>query len=71
MGYTAFTKSSARQEHNGPMIRKRHNGYHVVSEKGRNLGGPYRTHREAENRLRQVEYFKHQDEVEKRMATLF
>lgn len=45
------------------MIRKRKDGYHVVSEKGRNLGGPYHTHREAENRLRQVEFFKHRNEI--------
>jgi hypothetical protein len=32
--------------------------WRVVSEKGRNLG-TYATKKEAENRLRQVEYFKH------------
>ena len=41
------------------MIRKRKDGYRVVSEKGRNLGGPYATKAEAEKRLRQVEFFKH------------
>lgn len=35
-------------------------GWHVVSEEGRNLGGPYDTKPEAEKRLKQVEYFKHQ-----------
>jgi hypothetical protein len=41
------------------MIVKRKDGYHVLSEKGKNLGGPYKTKKEAEERLRQVEYFKH------------
>jgi hypothetical protein len=42
------------------MIRKTKEGYKVLSEKTRkNLGGPYKTKAEAEKRLRQVEYFKH------------
>ena len=41
------------------MIRKGKEGYKVLSEKGKNLGGPYRTRAEAERRLRQVEFFKH------------
>jgi len=41
------------------MIIKNSKGYFVRSEKGRNLGGPYRTKAEAEKRLRQVEFFKH------------
>jgi hypothetical protein len=42
------------------MIKKVKGGYQVVSEKsGKNLGGPYRTREEAEKRLRQVEFFKH------------
>jgi hypothetical protein len=41
------------------MIRKEKAGYKVISEKGKNLGGPYRTKDEAEKRLRQVEFFKH------------
>jgi hypothetical protein len=42
------------------MIKKTEGGYKVVSEKGnKNLGGPYKTKKEAEKRLRQVEYFKH------------
>ncbi len=40
------------------MIRKVKDGYKVVSEKGRNLGGPYKTKDEAKKRLRQVEFFK-------------
>jgi hypothetical protein len=42
------------------MIKKVKDGYKVVSEKkGKNLGGPYKTREEAEKRLRQVEFFKH------------
>lgn len=41
------------------MIIKRKDGYHVLSEKGKNLGGPYKTRDEAVKRLQQVEYFKH------------
>ena len=41
------------------MIRKSKDGYKVLSEKGKNLGGPYKTRKEAEKRLKQVEYFKH------------
>ena len=40
------------------MIRKVPGGYKVLSEKGKNLGGPYRTRKQAAKRLRQVEYFK-------------
>jgi hypothetical protein len=40
------------------MIRKVKSGYKVLSEKGRNLGGPYKTREEAAKRLKQVEYFK-------------
>lgn len=41
------------------MIRKTKKGYQVLSESGKNLGGPYKTKAAAEKRLRQVEYFKH------------
>jgi hypothetical protein len=41
------------------MIRKTTDGYQVVSSKGKNLGGPYKTLEEAKRRLRQVEFFKH------------
>ena len=41
------------------MIVKKGDGYYVVSEKGKNLGGPYTTRKQAEKRLAQVEYFKH------------
>jgi hypothetical protein len=40
------------------MIRKTARGYKVLSEKGKNLGGPYKTRAAAEKRLRQVEFFK-------------
>ena len=41
------------------MIKKVAGGYKVLSEKGKNLGGPYKTKKEAAKRLRQVEFFKH------------
>jgi hypothetical protein len=41
------------------MIKKTSAGYKVVSQKGKNLGGPYKTKAEATKRLRQVEFFKH------------
>jgi hypothetical protein len=34
-------------------------GFKVTSEKGKNLGGPYKSKAEAGKRLQQVEYFKH------------
>ena len=41
------------------MIRKMKGGFQVLSHRGRNLGGPYKTLGEAKKRLRQVEFFKH------------
>jgi hypothetical protein len=41
------------------MIKKVKAGYKVVSEKGKNLGGPYKRKAAAQKRLRQVEFFKH------------
>lgn len=42
------------------MIKKTAKGYQVKSEEGKNLSKPNLTRQEAEKRLRQVEYFKHQ-----------
>lgn len=41
-------------------VTKHKDGWHVMSEEGKNLGGPYKSKEEAVKRLRQVEYFKHQ-----------
>jgi len=41
------------------MIKKMKGGFQVLSHKGRNMGGPYKTLDEAKKRLRQVEFFKH------------
>jgi hypothetical protein len=41
------------------MIKKVKAGYKVMSEKGKNLGGPYKSKAAAQKRLRQVEFFKH------------
>ena len=46
-------------------VVKRKDGYHVISEKtGKNLGGPYKTKKQALTRLRQVEFFKNQGKTE-------
>jgi hypothetical protein len=41
------------------MIKKVNEGHNVLSEKGKNLSGPYKSKSQAEKRLKQVEYFKH------------
>lgn len=43
-------------------------GWHVLSEEGKNLGGPYGSKEEAVKRLRQVEYFKHHSSLEGRIV---
>lgn len=40
-------------------VVKKPDGYYVESEKGKNLGGPYTTREKAEDRLKEVEMFKH------------
>ena len=56
------------------MIVKRKDGYHVLSEmkeadgKHKNLGGPYKTREEANKRLGQIEFFKHQNDNETKVA---
>lgn len=45
------------------MIVKRSDGFYVVSEKGKNLGGPYKSKSMARRRLSQVEYFKKRDSL--------
>jgi hypothetical protein len=40
------------------MIKRVKGGYRVVSSKGKNLGGPYKSLADAKKRLRQVEFFK-------------
>ena len=40
------------------MIRKVRGGYKVLSKKGKNLGGPYKSMAAAKKRLQQVEFFK-------------
>lgn len=43
------------------MIKKVKGSYQVVSSKGKNLGGPYKSLVSAKKRLRQVEFFKHRN----------
>jgi hypothetical protein len=40
------------------VIKKVSGGYKVVSKKGKNLGGPYKSKAAAKKRLQQVEFFK-------------
>lgn len=40
------------------MIKKTKSGYQVKSEKGKNLSKPNLSKKEAQKRLRQIEYFK-------------
>jgi hypothetical protein len=56
---TARLLPSESREEGGYMIKKVKEGYKVLSEKGKNLGGPYKTKAAAKERLKQVEYFKH------------
>lgn len=39
-------------------VREEPDGWHVFSENGKNLGGPYTTEKEAKHRLAQIHYFK-------------
>ena len=41
------------------MKKKTSKGWVVTSRKGKKLGGPYKSEKKADERLRQVEYFKH------------
>jgi Arc/MetJ-type ribon-helix-helix transcriptional regulator len=52
------TSSSINFDKLGRIVKEK-GGYYVKSEKGKNLGGPYKTKERAKKRLRQVEYFKH------------
>lgn len=42
------------------MIVKTNKGYVVKSESGKNLSKPYHKREDAQKRLKQIEYFKHQ-----------
>lgn len=62
IGLYASVKKISRVVH-------RSDGWHVLSEKGKNLGGPYKTKAQAVTRLRQVEYFKHKGSMPKVAGT--
>lgn len=47
------------------MIRRTKKGWKVVSEEGKNLGGPYSTEAQAEDRLAEVHMFEHMDKKKK------
>jgi hypothetical protein len=48
--------------------KKTSKGYVVTSEKGRKLGGPYKTEKEADKRLKEVEMFKHMKKKRKKKS---
>lgn len=48
------------------VIRHKSDGYYVESESGKNLGGPYKTHEAAKDRLDEVEMFKHMKKKKKK-----
>ena len=43
------------------MVRKVKGGWVVVSKEGKRLSRVYKTEKEAKERLRHIEYFKHRD----------
>lgn len=50
-----------------PMIKKENGKYYLKTKDGtKNLGGPYTTEEQAVKREKQVNYFKHQDEIKKK-----
>jgi hypothetical protein len=61
---SSHSPGSSERDHydceDGLMIKKVKGGYRVLSSKGKNMGGPYKTREEALKRLRQVEFFKRQ-----------
>ena len=50
------------------MIVKKSKGYYVEGSQGKNLGGPYKTKREAEVRLKEIEMFKAMNKGKKRIG---
>lgn len=65
-----FTRYSGLFQYRYAMIVHKRDGYYVLSEKGRNLGGPYRTRFLAERRLEQIEYFKRKRETIEKIRSL-
>lgn len=66
-GYTSSNRHTAGAVRSAALflstVVKKTDGWYVESRDGKNLGGPYDTKEEADERLRQVEYFKHQSAV--------
>jgi len=60
--YSIIILKSASESKVDETIRKKKDGWHVYSKKGKHLGGPYSTKKKAEDRLDQVEKFKHMKE---------
>ncbi len=52
---------ASEEDLEGGIITKKKDGWYLLSEKtGKNLGGPYKTRKEALKRLREIEFFKNQ-----------
>jgi hypothetical protein len=56
-------KKNFNQAEEGKIVKKK-DGWYVLSEDNKNLGGPYKTKKQAVKRLKQVEYFKNKGEYE-------
>jgi hypothetical protein len=67
-GEDSLSAEESKDDLEAEMIKKLRNGYRVVSSKGKNLGGPYKTLEEAKKRLRQVEVFKRRGATATRVA---
>ena len=52
-------ETGGKKKGDANMIKKTSKGYQVVSKKGKPLSKPNLTKKEAEERLREIEYFKH------------
>jgi hypothetical protein len=46
------------------MIKKTNKGYIIVDHKGKKIAGPYKTEKQVERRLRQIEYWKNKKSKE-------
>jgi hypothetical protein len=51
-------RPASSRDREATMIKKVSGGYKVVSKKGKNMGGPYKSKAAAQKRLKQVEFFK-------------
>jgi hypothetical protein len=69
-GWSIVEEKEASLKVEGRVVHEK-DGWHVLSEEGKNLGGPYDSKEKAVKRLRQVEYFKHHKSSLDKNADLF